>query len=83
MENQSKLVRVYTKVTVEQVAVFEEPDQDYKVIGKDATGVDQYGYVDNPNKTKKREEASLLYTQKFDEGDLNVKDLTLWANRIR
>ena len=85
MENEEKrkLIRVFTKVTVEQVNVFEVPETSYEKIGKNEDGNDTYGYVETPNSKKKEESTELLYEQKFDEGSLDVKELALWANRIR
>lgn len=84
MENETKkLIRVYKKVTVEEVYVWETQKQDYKQTGEDENGKSIYGYVNVPGKTEKEETTEVLYEQKFDENDLNVKELTLWANRVK
>jgi hypothetical protein len=84
MENETKkLIRVYKKVTVQEVYVWETKKQSYEKIGEDEKGEAKYGYVDVPNKTEKEETSETLYEQKFDENDLNVKELTLWANRVK
>lgn len=85
MENtdQKKLVRVYKKVTAVMVYVWESPTQNYEVIGKEDDGSNKYGYVQKPGSTTKEEVEEVLYEQKFDEADLNVKELTLWANRVK
>lgn len=81
--NESKLMRVYTKITVEQVCVFEGPKQNYERISDGNDGQSNYGYVSHPTEVQKEERKEVLYEQKFDEGALDVRELTLWANRVR
>jgi len=86
MENQiqdQKLVRVYNKITVERVCVFEIPETDYKRVGENEDGEAKYDYIPVPGKFTTKEEKEMLYDQKFDDGDLDVKELALWANRVK
>lgn len=78
-----KLVRVYKKVLATQVFVWELPKQEYQQLGKDESGETKYGYVEVPNTTKTEEVEEVLYEQKFDDKDMDVRELTLWANRIK
>ena len=78
-----KLLRVYKKVTAEVVYVWEVPKTEYKYMGKEENGESKYEYVTVPDQTIKEEVKETLYEQKFDENDLDVRELTLWANRIK
>lgn len=84
MSEEKKLVRVYKKITVEEVSVWESQKSEYTNLGKkDDKGDDVYGYVNVPNKTESSEETTVLYEQKFDDGDLDVRELTLHVNRVK
>jgi len=81
---EKKLVRVYTKITVNQINVFESTKTEYKNTNeKDEKGNDIWSDVEIPNQITLNETEEKLYEQKFEEGDLNVKELTLWANRVK
>jgi len=81
---EKKLVRVYTKITVNQINVFESTKTEYQNTNeKDEKGNDIWSDVEIPNQITLNETEEKLYEQKFEEGDLNVKELTLWANRVK
>ncbi len=81
---EKKLVRVYTKITVNQINVFESTKTEYQnTKEKDEKGNDIWSDVEIPNQITLNETEEKLYEQKFEEGDLNVKELTLWANRVK
>ena len=81
---ESKYRKTIYKVTVEKVDIYEDPVVEYTdTRKKDEKGEIIYDYVQTGKVKEVEKNEQRLYEQKFEDGGLDVKELVLWANRVR
>ena len=75
--------RIY-KVTVQKIDTYSEPVTEYTNLKtKDENDENEYAYLQTGVMKEVEKDEKTIYEQKFEEGDLDVRELTLWANRVK
>ena len=68
------------KITIEELTSIEVPETDYKVIGQDEDGKDEYGYVET-GKMEIKTNSKEIYKQTIE--DLDIGELAIFINRVK
>lgn len=74
------LKRMY-KITVETIHIYNQPETDYQIVGKDEQGKSKYDYIKTGKMVEEEKNVKKVYEQKLD--DLDVREMALWINRVR
>ncbi len=81
-EKPKKLEPIYRrtiyKLEVKKVEIWDIPQTQYEKGSNEEDSYVQTGKYKEENKNEQT-----MYEQKFEENDLNVRELALWANRVK